>query len=220
MGFIAVYPEGTDYGQGRHAWNTGHLLRRQVRDADDLAYFDALIDCLIREHGADPKRIFMTGGSNGGMMTYVYAVSRGERLAAVAPVVASMFAFEPAPKGPLPILIINGGKDEEVPLAGGMSKNPLVSAAQASPYQPVEEVVAFWARVNRCATPPKVSVKGVVTTQTYAPGEGGAPVEFVLDAVGGHGWPGTRSRRAGNEPIKSFSGAERVWAFFKDKARP
>jgi poly(3-hydroxybutyrate) depolymerase len=216
-GFIAVYPEGTDFGQGRHAWNTGHLLRRQVRDADDLAYFDALIELLIREHGADPKRIFMTGGSNGGMMTYVYAVARGERLAAVAPVVASMFAFEPAPKSPLPILIINGGRDEEVPLQGGMSKNPLVSAAQASPSRPVEEVVAFWARVNRCAAPPEVSVKGAVTTRLYAPGEGGAPVEFVLDAEGGHGWPGTRSRRAGNEPIKSFNGAERAWSFFKDK---
>ena len=219
-GFIAVYPEGTDYGQGRHAWNTGHLLRRQVRDADDLAYFDALIDRLVRDHGADPKRIFMTGGSNGGMMTYVYAVSRGERLAAVAPVVASMFAFEPAPKRPLPILIINGGKDEEVPLQGGMSKNPLVSAAQASPYKPVEEVVAFWARANRCAEPPKADIKGSVTTRTYVPAEGGALVEFVLDAEGGHGWPGTRSRRTGNEPIKSFNGAERVWSFFKDKSRP
>ena len=38
-GFIAVYAEGTAFGavEGRHAWNTGHLLRRQVRDADDIA---------------------------------------------------------------------------------------------------------------------------------------------------------------------------------------
>ncbi|MFM7739825.1 MAG: alpha/beta hydrolase-fold protein, partial [Planctomycetota bacterium] len=96
-GLMVVYPEGTEFGEGRHAWNTGYLLRRQVRDADDIAYLDTLIDKLIKEHGADPSRIYMTGGSNGGMMTYVYAVARPERLAAVAPVVASMFSFETKP---------------------------------------------------------------------------------------------------------------------------
>lgn len=65
-GFMAVYAEGTAFGavDGRHAWNTGHLLRRQVRDADDIAYLDVLIDRLIADHGANPARIFMTGGSN------------------------------------------------------------------------------------------------------------------------------------------------------------
>ena len=100
-GFMAVYAEGTDFGGGRHAWNTGYLLRRQVRDADDIAYFDALIDRLITQHGADPSRIFMTGGSNGGMMTFVYAVARPQRLAAVASVVASMFSFDAKPAVPL-----------------------------------------------------------------------------------------------------------------------
>jgi poly(3-hydroxybutyrate) depolymerase len=103
-GFMVVYGEGTDFGGNRHAWNTGFLLRRQVRDADDIAYLDTLIDKLISEHDADPARIYMTGGSNGGMMTFVYAVARSERLAAVAPVVASMFTFDKKPSAPLPIL--------------------------------------------------------------------------------------------------------------------
>ncbi|MFM8396353.1 MAG: alpha/beta hydrolase family esterase, partial [Pirellula sp.] len=128
-GFMVVYPEGTDFGNQRHAWNTGFLLRRQVRDADDIAYFDTLIDRLIAEHGADPKRIYMTGGFNGGMMTYVYGVERPGKLAAIAPVVASMFTFDKKPTVPLPILMINGAKDQEVPIEGGMSKNPLVSRA-------------------------------------------------------------------------------------------
>jgi poly(3-hydroxybutyrate) depolymerase len=162
----------------------------------------------------------MTGGSNGGMMTYVYSVARSRRLAAAAPVVASMFTFEKTPEAPLPILIINGGKDKEVPLAGGMSGNPLVSGAQSTPYRPVEDVVAFWAKANRCDAEPKVVVAGSVTTRAYVPAAGGAPVEFVMDAEGGHGWPGATSRRSENTPIKSFHGAERVWSFFKDKSRP
>jgi polyhydroxybutyrate depolymerase len=218
-GFIAAYAEGTDFGGGRRAWNTGSLLRRQVRDADDVAYLDALIDALVRDHGADPARIFMTGGSNGGMMTYVYAVARPERLAAAAPIVASMFSFDTVPSVPLPILIINGAKDDEVPLAGGMSRNPLVRSAQAAPFKPVRAVVDFWVKANRSVPDGATTTAGTVTTESHAAGPDGAVTEFMLDSAGGHGWPGTRARRGGSTPIASFRGAERVWAFFADKSR-
>jgi polyhydroxybutyrate depolymerase len=221
-GFMAVYAEGTDLGGGRHAWNTGFLLRRQVQDADDIAYFDTLIDTLVSEHGADPTRIYMTGGSNGGMMTYVYAVARAERLAAVAPVVASMFTFDDVPSVPLPILIINGAKDEEIPIEGGMSRNPLVRRAQDAPYKPLNEVVGFWVRVNKSETTPKTVTVGTATTNTYSIASedaSGAVTEYVVDSKGAHGWPGSPSRREGVVPIASFSGAERVWLFFKDKQR-
>jgi len=221
-GFMAVYAEGTDFGGGRHAWNTGFLLRRQVQDADDIAYFDTLIDTLVSEHGADPTRIYMTGGSNGGMMTYVYAVARAERLAAVAPVVASMFTFDDVPSVPLPILIINGAKDEEIPIAGGMSRNPLVRRAQEAPYKPLNEVVKFWIRVNKSESTPKIVSSGTATTSTYSivsEDGNGAVTEYIVDSEGAHGWPGSPSRREGVVPIASFSGAERVWLFFKDKQR-
>ena len=217
--FIVVYAEGTAYSGDSHAWNTGHLLRRGVRDADDIAYFDALIEAIVRDHGADPTRVFMTGGSNGGMMTYVYAVKRPEKLAGIAPVVASMFTFDTVPAAPVPTLIINGAKDEEVPLAGGMSRNALVSKAQATPFKPVREVVDFWVKANRSKAPGATRTEGTVTTTTYAAGEGGAVTEFVLDSAGGHGWPGARVRRRGSGPIESFDGAERVWAFFKANGR-
>ena len=218
-GFMVVYPEGTDFGGNRHAWNTGFLLRRQVRDADDIAYLDTLIDKLVREHNADPARIYMTGGSNGGMMTFVYAVARPQRLAAVAPVVASMFTFDQKPAVPLPILIINGAKDEEVPIEGGMSRNPLVRVAQNAPYKPLSDVVQFWVEVNKSAQQATVQTNGTVSTTVHAATAEGATTEFVVDSVGGHGWPGSRSRRDGNAPISSFSGAERVWKFFSDKQR-
>ena len=218
-GFMVVYPEGTEFGNGRHAWNTGFLLRRQVRDADDIAYLDILIDKLINEHGADPTRIYMTGGSNGGMMTFVYAVERPNKLAAIAPVVASMFTFDKKPSVPLPILMINGGKDQEVPIEGGMSKNRLVSVAQEAPFKPLKDVVEFWAQVNQSQSKPEVRQEGDVTTSVYAASQDGAETVSVVDSAGGHGWPGSRNRREGNGPIQSFSGAERVWEFFKDKKR-
>ena len=218
-GFMVVYAEGTDFGGDRHAWNTGYLLRRQVQDADDIAYFDTLIDTLVRDHGADLTRVYMTGGSNGGMMTFVYAVARPQKLAAIAPIVASMFTFDTMPTVPLPILMINGGQDEEVPLDGGMSRNAVVRAAQSAPFKPVRDVVDFWVKANK-STPEGVAVTGgTVTTTTYAARPGGAVTEFVLDSAGGHGWPGSPARRGNNAPIASLSGAERVWAFFRDKSR-
>jgi poly(3-hydroxybutyrate) depolymerase len=143
------------------------------------------------------------------MMTYVYGVERPGKLAAIAPVVASMFTFDKKPTVPLPILMINGAKDQEVPIEGGMSKNPLVSRAQEAPYKPIQEVLDFWVQVTR----------GTVTSTVHAATDEGAATELIVDSMGAHGWPGSRNRREGNGPISSFSGAERVWEFFKDKTR-
>jgi poly(3-hydroxybutyrate) depolymerase len=130
-----------------------------------------------------------------------------------------MFSFETKPATPLPILIINGAKDEEVPIEGGMSRNPVVRRAQQAPFQSIEEVAKFWVSANASKSEPLVSVDGTVTTKRYEATEGGATTEVVIDSAGGHGWPGARVRRDGNQPIGSFSGAERVWKFFADKCR-
>jgi polyhydroxybutyrate depolymerase len=130
-----------------------------------------------------------------------------------------MFTFDAKPSVPLPILIINGAQDEEVPIEGGMSRNPLVRRAQDAPYKPLAEVVRFWVGANGSEREPAIETRGTVTTTVHAATPGGAVTEFVVDSAGGHGWPGSTSRREGSAPIGSFSGAERVWRFFKDKQR-
>jgi polyhydroxybutyrate depolymerase len=220
-GFTVVYPEGTEYGtEGYHAWNTGYLLRDQVVGVDDVAYLDKLIDLLIQDHGADPKRVYLTGGSNGAMMAFVYAVQRPERLAAVAPVVGAMFTFGRKPSVPLPIMMINGAKDNEVPIKGGMSNNPLVRQSQAARFKPLAATVSFWVKANRSARKPVTVVEGTVTTKTYAAKPGGAVTISVVDSASGHGWPGTGPSQEGEMPIQSFDGAEKVWSFFKTQVRP
>lgn len=218
-GFSVVYAQGTEWRPGRHAWNTGYLQRRQVGQTDDIAYFDALIDLLIARYHADASRIYMTGGSNGAMMTFVYATRRPQRLAAIAPIVGAMFTFDVRPTTPVPIMMINGGMDDEVPLEGGMSRNPLVAKAQAAPFKSFEESLKFWIAVNKSVSQPSVNVSGTVTTRTYAARNGGAPTIAIVDAVGGHGWPGSPALRADNRPIQSFRGADRVWEFFRSQRR-
>ncbi len=220
-GFTVVYPEGMPSGRdGQHAWNTGYLLRRQVQGVDDVGFLDALIDALIDRHGADPTRIYMTGGSNGAMMTFVYACKRAHRLAAISPVVGAMFSFEDRPSRPLPILLINAAADAEVPIDGGMSRNPIVRSAQAVPYKSLEQTLGFWVDVNRSEPTPVVEQVGTLTVRTYPARAGGAITTSVVDAVAGHGWPGTGTSRPGVVPIQGFQGAERIWSFFRQHQRP
>ncbi|MFM8509917.1 MAG: alpha/beta hydrolase family esterase [Betaproteobacteria bacterium] len=217
-GFMVVYPQGSEFRPGMHAWNTGYLMRRQVGTVDDVAFLDALIDRLIDQYGADPKRVYMTGGSNGGMMTMVYATQRAERLAGIAPVIAAMFSFDVRPSRPIPILLINGALDQEVPIDGGMSRNPLVRNAQTAPYQSLEDTVNFWLGVNRSHREPQVHVEGSVTTRTWRASPGGAVTVSVVDAEAGHGWPGSGGpSRRGTGTSRSFSAAELIWAFFRDQ---
>jgi polyhydroxybutyrate depolymerase len=218
-GFTVVYAEGTRWGMGFHAWNTGYLQRKQVGRADDIGYFDKLIALLVREHNVDPARVYMTGGSNGGMMTYVYAVNRPEKLAAIAPVVGAMFTFDQRPAVPVPILMINGAQDNEVPIEGGMSRNSQVRRAQQAPFKPLQSTVDFWISANRSLQTGDTVSEGTVTTTTYPASEGGAVTISIVDSVGGHGWPGTTPDRTENTPIRAFDGAARVWAFFKTQRR-
>jgi dienelactone hydrolase len=189
-------------------------------EARARADVDALIDLLIKQHRVDPKRVYMTGGSNGAMMMYVYAVKRAEKLAAIAPIVGAMFTFDEKPSVPLPILMINGAKDNEVPLEGGMSRNRMVSGAQGAPFKSLSDTIDFWVKANRSEPKATVVVTDGYTTTTHAATPGGAPTVSIVDSAGGHGWPGTPSNRAENTPIQSFNGAEKVWAFLKDHRRP
>jgi polyhydroxybutyrate depolymerase len=217
--FTVIYAEGTSWRPGLHAWNTGYLLRRQVGEADDIGYFDTLLDLLIKDHRIDPKNIFMTGGSNGAMMTFVYAVNRSDRLAGIAPVVGAMFSFDKKPSRPVPVLMINGKMDNEVPVEGGMSRNPLVRRGQLTPYKPLDETISFWVSVNHSEETPKIQTSGTVTTKKFSKKESGVETVSILDSSGGHGWPGTSSSRFDNVPIQSFKGAEKVWDFFKSQLR-
>jgi polyhydroxybutyrate depolymerase len=217
--FTVIYAEGTSWRPGLHAWNTGYLLRRQVGEANDLDYFDTLLDLLIKDYRIDPQNIFMTGGSNGAMMTLVYAVNRAERLAGIAPVVGAMFSFDKKPSRPVPVLMINGKMDNEVPIEGGMSRNPLVRRGQLAPYKPLDETISFWVSINQSQEVPTIQTSGTVTTKRFSKKASGVETVSIVDFSGGHGWPGTDSAREDNTPIQSFRGAEKVWEFFKSHLR-
>ena len=84
--FLAVYPNGTSGSGLAPTWNAGACCGyAQMNKVDDVGFLRALIDRLEHDYPIDPKRVFATGISNGGMMSYRLACEMADRIAAVAP---------------------------------------------------------------------------------------------------------------------------------------
>ena len=86
-GFIVVYPNGTGKGDVLLVWNAGgwHGPKAE-KEVDDVKFVRELLDDLPKVVNVDPKRIYATGISNGGMMSYRLAAEMSNRIAAIAPV--------------------------------------------------------------------------------------------------------------------------------------
>ena len=71
---------------------------------------------------ADPKRIYVTGVSNGGAMTMTLVCERADLFAAAASVIMNFtdeFADACHPSRPVPMLMMNGTADPLIPYEGG-----------------------------------------------------------------------------------------------------
>eukprot|EP00947_MAST-08B_sp_MAST-8B-sp1_P003626 g3626.t1 len=73
-GFVVAYPVGEIKDQAR-TWNAGGVDAHN--DADDVAYFSAVVQHLAENHGADPQSVFLAGMSNGGFMVNRLACAWG-----------------------------------------------------------------------------------------------------------------------------------------------
>lgn len=120
-GFIVVYPEGSSRFKDKLlTWNAGHCCGYALNNkVDDVGFISALIDKLVRDYPVDPKRIYATGISNGGMMSHRLGIELPHKLAAIASVVGALFGDEKMPAQPVSALMINGMLDQSVPYQGG-----------------------------------------------------------------------------------------------------
>lgn len=84
-GFVVAFPDGL-----HRSWNAGGGCCGQAgRDGvDDVAFLTALVAEVGRRASVDPRRVYATGMSNGGIMTYRLACET-DLFAAVAPVAAT-----------------------------------------------------------------------------------------------------------------------------------
>lgn len=214
-GFAVVYPEGI----GRR-WNTRTFGPDSV---DDVGYLKALVGHLLAEYNFDAERVYLTGASNGGFMTYLLAVELTGVFAAVAPVMATMpkaVADQANETDAVPIMVIHGTEDSIVPYDG---RDAETEPQGGRPVLDIPETVRFWARLNGAADTPKtVELADTVTDDgtrvvrdEYA---GDTPAIELRIVGGGHTWPG--GERLWPEFIvgrisRDVNATEMIWEFFQ-----
>jgi polyhydroxybutyrate depolymerase len=215
-GFIVVYPEGSGRLQrGLHTWNAGHCCGyAMTQKVDDVGFISALIDALAKTYPIDEKRVYATGMSNGGMMAHRLGIDLSVRIAAIAPVVATVFGDERKPEKPVAALMINGLLDKNVPVAGGAPGGPGRNAWDGTPAKPALDQGVFWAKANECAVAAAKEDTGTKTHWRYRCPAGRA-VEVLVVKDSGHAWPGGQSgRRQGDTPSASLAATNLIWEFF------
>jgi polyhydroxybutyrate depolymerase len=216
-GFIVVYPEGTGRLKGKLlAWNAKHCCGHAMENAiDDVGFISDLLDRLTARYPVDPRRIYVTGMSNGAMMAHRLGIELSDRLAAVATVVGTLFGDEPAPAHAVSALIINGMLDRNVPHAGGPPGGRFSNAWDGTPTLPSIRQATFWASADHCTTGVETRDQdGVVHLKYLCPN--GKAVESYLLADSGHAWPGgERGGRRGDAPSTSLNATDVIWDFFR-----
>jgi len=224
FGFLFVAPDGLPARPGGapnfltnpRLWNSGQLKPGSPRTAiDDVAFVSALLADLKRRTPYDPKRVFVTGHSNGGGMTFLLAGKLADRIAAIATVAGLVADPDPKPSRPVPTLYVLGTKDPLTPLAGGESHLPWGKRTT----RPVPEYLATWAKAIGCAPAPvTVSDAGGVKTVEYRPAGDGPRLKVLYLEGHGHSWPGSHDPRLVNEAMgpvtATIDATATIWAYF------
>jgi polyhydroxybutyrate depolymerase len=169
-GFISVYPQGLPRASDQSpAWNGGGCCTNGV--GDDVGFVRAMISTLQTQACIDSKRIFASGCSNGGAMSFRLACEAADVIAAVAPVdfdcVVGGRCGSCAPSRPITEVQFRGTADMAVPYG-----DP-TSGAQAN--------FATWGEINSCTgevAPLQTSANGCEAFPTC-----GAGAETVLCTV-------------------------------------
>lgn len=213
-GFIAVFPNGySRFPSGILAtWNAGTCCGRAVeQQVDDVGFLKEVILRVSRQANVDRNRVFATGMSNGGLMSYRLACELPHMIRAIAPVAGTDNTTACAPSRPVPVIHFHAKDDSHVPFNGGSGPDALTRTSFLS----VPATIAKWVRLNHARPQAKraLNVAGAYC-DLHVAGPRGAPVKLCVTENGGHSWPGTPSRRANKNPSMAISANELMWEFF------
>lgn len=228
-GLAVVFPDGLNHAWADARTKAGPALRGPPEGTDDVAFIATLVEKLVATGTADPKRVYVTGISNGGAMAMTLVCARADLFAAGASVIMNLTdeaAVTCHPSRPLPMLLMNGTADPLVPYAGGRGS----SYFAADGFWSTEETLAFWRKLNGCETddaastdlPDRNAADQSTVTRISSRCPRGHDVVLYRVNHGGHRMPGfspdARFPRVAAGLLgpqnADIDGAETIWAFF------
>jgi polyhydroxybutyrate depolymerase len=227
-GFITITPQGL-----------GTVPRWDAEvGSDDVAFVGELLDDVERTACVDEARVFVTGLSNGAMMTSAVACALAHRVAAVAPVAGVADVEGCRPARAVPVVAFHGTADPFLAYDGGVgpaaARLPApdgsgrtlgdLGVLERTRGPSVPEVVQAWARRNRCTgRATETHVAADVAVLRYAC-PAGADVELYRVQGGGHSWPGSAFSKqiaaVVGPTTDSISADEVMWDFFRAHPLP
>jgi polyhydroxybutyrate depolymerase len=199
----------------------------------DVAFIGGLLNRLEDTMCVDRNRIFVTGHSNGAMMTSALACKFGDRIAAVAPVSGISEIAGCSFSRPVPVVTFHGTADPFLPYNGGIGpavrKLPAADGSgrtlgqadtnNIKPGPSIPETTAAWAKRNHCSTATSNKQIGRDVLKISYHCLANADVELYRISGGGHTWPGSEF----DKKLTSYLGgvtftisADAVmWSFFQ-----
>ncbi|MCU1379615.1 MAG: polyhydroxybutyrate depolymerase [Acidimicrobiales bacterium] len=183
LGFVTAYPNGL-----HETWNAGGCCLRAVAEqVPDVELVRRLVDELVEHGQVDPRRVYVAGFSNGGMLA--------ARVACEVPGIAGVGIIAGALVSPCTstsvdsVLLVHGSIDPMVPPAG---YDGLLTTGQRLHYPPLANSATTWRRLLGCAEASDERRTGGILVRRWSGCERGYQVELTELLGMGHGWPGNR----------------------------
>jgi polyhydroxybutyrate depolymerase len=157
-GFILVMPNGHE-----NSWNGGDCCgTAQSMRLDDVALMKAILREVSTHANVDSRRVFATGLSNGGYLSYRLACEAADAFTAAAPGAGAIAGFDCRPPRPVSILHIHGTNDRFVPYSLQASSQATIAAANGCGATTVPATVPASGGDTTCLTrtgcPPGIEV--------------------------------------------------------------
>jgi polyhydroxybutyrate depolymerase len=226
--FIAVYPDGQD-----KQWRDGRIGDKLPKKYDDVKFISNLIDTLSAEYSINTKRVFATGISNGGFMSFYLAYKLSEKILAVAPVCANIpenLKDEYKLSNPVSLLLINGTEDKLVKYDGGKVGFGKIISGRGNSLS-TDETISIWKKQLGCySTQIKLDIADTdkdddcyAEQYIYSGCQNNTQLMLIKVVSGGHTWPSGPQylpKTIVGNVCRDFDASEMIWNFFKSvKAR-
>ena len=198
--FVVAYPDGVV-----RTWNGHGCCGQAAREnIDDFGFITAMVGQVSAALPIDKSRIYATGISNGGIMSYALACHSAGIFAAIGPDAATQLDACAAPH-PTSVIHIHGTADRLVPYN-------LWQGARSVNGPSIADGNAFWRNVDQCGLP-DVTTNAPLTTSTAAYA-GNRSVVLITIKGGRHEWPGgTTFLERGDPTSHALNATQTIWQF-------
>jgi polyhydroxybutyrate depolymerase len=207
-GFVVAYPNGVQRRGGGRSWNDCRgdvdAASSTFSGADDVAFIAALIERIGRDSAIDSKRVYVSGISNGGLMTFRLYQELGERFAAFASFAANMPATNECrePTAARALMIVFGDQDRLMPPQGGC----VAADCGRGRVLSIADTAAYWIKHLRPQPATERNLPDVVrsdrstiTEIRYPGGRNGSELILLRQNGAGHTMPGA------DDPIEAYA---------------